>query len=461
MTDASHAAPLLAGPVPPAERLKFREMLRLLRDNPIAVYSEDAYDEPIIDFKLLTLPTFIVSDPDGIRHVLLDNAANYRKPELMRRMLEPGLGRGLLTSEGETWRTQRRIMAPAFDPASMRGYASFMSDGAAELADSWARLAPGGQIDMYTAMMRLTLEIISRTMFSSDSGDVAAIIERSFAESQANSMPNILDFMGLPSWLAGWRRNAYRRRLFAPFDGVIHRLIEARSGDAGGRRDLLARLVAARDGESGQGLSAAEIRSQAITIFLAGHETTALTLTWTWYLLSQHPLHEARLHAELDEVLGDRLPTHDDLPNLVYTRRVIEESMRLYPPAPFMSREPVHDDVICGMAVPKGSYVGINPWVIHRHRRLWSDPLRFDPDRFTPERSAGRPRFAYLPFGGGPRICIGAGFAMMEAILVLATLARKYRLRLVPGHPVEPRGLITLQPRYGMAMTVEPRARHV
>ncbi len=450
-------APVLAAPVPPPTRLPLRALLRTLGENPLAVFSEDAFEEPILEQKLLTLNTFLVNDPAGIKHVLLDNAANYHKAEMGRRILEPGLGRGLLTSEGEMWRTQRRIMAPAFDAASMRGYAPVIGETARDAMESWARLPPGAVIDMYGTMMRLTLQIISRTMFSSDSDEIAGIIERSFANSQAGSMPNMLDFMGFPAWLAGWRRNAFRRRLFAPFDEVIHRLIEDRASNAEGRRDLLARLVAARDDDSGQGLSSEEIRSQALTIFLAGHETTALALTWTWYLLSQHPSHEARLHAELDEVLAGRLPVHDDLPKLAYTRMVVEESMRLYPPAPFMTREPIADDVICGHAVPKGSHVAINPWVVHRHRRLWDEPLRFDPVRFTPERSAERPRFAYLPFGGGPRVCIGGSFAMMEAVLALAALAQKYRFRLVPGHPVEPRGLITLQPKYGMAMSMERR----
>jgi cytochrome P450 len=450
-------APVLAGPIPSATRLPLRALLRAMRDNPIAVFSEEAFDRLILDQKVLTLRIFLVNDPAGIKHVLLDNATNYHKAEMGRRVLEPGLGRGLLTSEGAVWRTQRRIMAPAFDAASLRFYAPVIGETAADLMDSWARLKPGETIDIYSVMMRLTLQIISRTMFSSDSDEIAGIIERSFANSQAGSMPNMFDFMGLPAWLAGWRRNAFRRRLFAPFDAVIHRLIAERASGADGRRDLLARLVAARDDESGQGMSSEEVRSQAITIFLAGHETTALALTWTWYLLALHPIQEARLHAELDAVLGGRTPTYDDLPDLAYTRMVIEESMRLYPPAPFMSREPIEDDVICGHDVPKGAHVAINPWIVHRHRRLWDDPLRFDPERFSPERSADRPRFAYLPFGGGPRVCIGGSFAMMEAVLALAALAQKYRLRLMPGHRVEPRGLITLQPKYGMAMRVKPR----
>lgn len=449
----------LAGPVPPKDRLKLGALLRVLRENPIASFSEEAYDEPIIEYRLFTLSTLLVSDPEGIKHVLLDNAANYQKAEMGRRVLEPGLGRGLLTSEGEVWRAQRRLMAPAFDHASMRGYAPTVSAMVETLMESWAGAPPGAPFDIYTVMKRLTLRIISQTMFSSDADAVTAILERSFADAQSSSMPNILDFMGFPAWLAGWRRNEFRRRLFVPFDAVIHRLIDDRrhpGQGSEGRLDLLARLVSVRDVDS-NGLSPDEIRSQAITIFLAGHETTSLALTWTWYLLARHPAHEARLHAELDEVLGGRLPTYDDLPDLPYTRMVIEESMRLYPPAPLISREPIAEDVICGHRVGKGTYIGINPWVVHRHRRLWDDPLRFDPERFTPERSAIRPRFAYLPFGGGPRICIGAAFAMMEAVIVLAALAQKYKFRLVPGHAVEPRGLITLQPRNGLVMTREVR----
>lgn len=463
MTDDQQTAPILAAPIPPQQRLKLGAMLRCLRDNPLASFSEQVYDDLIVEARVLTLRTLVVSDPAGIRYVLLDNAANYRKSEIGRRILETGLGRGLLTSEGETWRAQRRIMAPSFDAASLRHYGDVMGRVATDLVTSWRELPPGHKVDIYAEMMRLTLQIVSKTMFSSDSDAVIGMIERSFVGAQAQSLPNAMDFIGLPAWLAGWRRNAFRRRLFASLNGVIDQLIDDRrrsavsGGPAAGRQDLLARLVAARDDLSGTGMTSDEIRSQVLTIFLAGHETTALALTWTWYLLSLHPAEEARLHRELAEVLGGRTPTPEDLVKLSYTRMVIEESMRLYPPAPFMSREPIAADVICGHPVRKGDFVAINPWIVHRHRRLWPDPLRFDPDRFSPALSAARPRFAYLPFGGGPRICIGAGFAMTEAVIILATIAQHYRPRLVEGHPVEPRGIITLQPKYGLAMTLEQR----
>jgi cytochrome P450 len=205
-------------------------------------------------------------------------------------------------------------------------------------------------------------------------------------------------------------------------------------------------------------MTAKEVRDQVVTIFMAGHETTSQALSWTWYLLSQHPAAEARLYDELTTVLGGRAPRYDDLANLRYTRMVIEESMRLYPPAHTFGRQPIAPDEVLGHRIPAGAEVLIMPWLLHRKPQLWDNPDRFDPERFAPERAAARPRFAYLPFGAGPRICIGAAFAMTEAVLILATIAQRYRLHLKPGHPVEPQGLITLRPRYGMQMILERRA---
>jgi cytochrome P450 len=204
-------------------------------------------------------------------------------------------------------------------------------------------------------------------------------------------------------------------------------------------------------------MTAQEVRDHVITIFMAGHETTAMAMTWTWYLLSQHPAEEAKLHAELKSVLGARAPTSEDLSKLTYTRMVIDESMRLYPPVHTIAREALADDTLAGRRIPKGSAVLIAPWVLHRHRQLWQNPGRFDPERFSPEQAAARPRFSYLPFGGGRRICIGAAFATAEATILLATIAQRFRLRLVPGHCVEPQGLITLRARHGMKMELTPR----
>jgi len=450
--------PVLPAPVPRRGPLPFFEFFRVARDNMIATYPAEAYESEILDRKIFGKHRLLVSQPAAIKHVLLDNAANYQKTEIVRRLLEPGLGRGLLTSEGETWRRHRRTMAPSFDHRSIAAYTPIMSAATGELLADWSRLAPDVPLDISTEMMRLALHIISRTMFSADSETMCAIMERGAEHYQTQMRPNIMDFLGLPAWLAALPRKQVVDRTLGEFDAEIDRLIRLREHPSGGgRTDLLARLIAARDAETGSGMTPQDVRDHVITIFMAGHETTAMTMTWIWYLLSQHPREEAALHAELAAELGGRVPTEDDVGKLVYTRMVIEESMRLYPPAHTISRAALADDTVAGQFVPKGSTVLISPWVLHRHRLLWKHPEAFIPERFSPEQSAARPRFSYLPFGGGRRICIGAAFAMTEATVLLATIAQRYRLRLVPGHPVEPRGLITLRARHGMQMVPEPR----
>jgi cytochrome P450 len=453
--DDSVIAPLLPGPVPRRGRMPLLEYFRTLRDSMIAIYAEEAYERNIVETKIFGRSRFLVNEPAAIRRVLLDNAANYRKTEITRRILEPGLGRGLITSEGETWRRHRRTMSPAFDHRSIVSYVSIMTGAAQELLADWSRLGAGASIDIATAMMQVTLNIISRAMFSSDSDHIVAIMERGAGRYQAKMRPNMMDFVGLPAWLAGIGRLRVVDRTLSEFDTEIDHLIKMRSSHpASGSKDLLARLIAARDEQTGGGMTAQEVRDQVITIFMAGHETTAMAMTWTWYLLSQHPAEEAMLHAELQTVLGGRTPTPEDLSGLIYTRMVVEESMRLYPPVHTIAREALADDTLAGRHVPRGSAVLIAPWVLHRHRQLWHDPGRFDPERFSPEQTAARPRFSYLPFGGGRRICIGAAFAIAEATILLATIGRRCRLRLVSGHPVEPQGLITLRARHGMKMVL-------
>ncbi len=454
----SASAPVLAGPVPRRGRLPMFEFLRTLRGNMIETFAQEAYERDIVERTIFGRHRFIVNQPAAIKHVLLDNAANYQKSEITRRILEPGLGKGLITSEGETWRRQRRTMSPAFDHRRMVAYTPIMSHAAQELLEGWGGLGTADTVEVAKAMMAVTLNIISRTMFSSDSDHIVAIMGRGVGRYQARMRPNIMDFLGLPSWLAGLARSRIADRTLGEFDAEIDRLIKVRSSDPGsGPKDLLSLLIEARDEQTGGGMSAQEVRDHVITIFMAGHETTAMAMTWTWYLLSQHPAEEAQLHAELEAVLHGRAPNHEDLGKLAYTRMVVEESMRLYPPVHTIAREALADDTLAGRRVPKGSTVLIVPWVLHRHLKLWQNPWRFDPTRFSPERSAERARFAYLPFGGGRRICIGAAFATAEAMILLAAVAQRYRLRLVAGHPVEPQGLITLRARHGMKMALQRR----
>jgi cytochrome P450 len=458
----SPVAPVLAGPIPPPAALPFFKYLRVVRRNFIEALHEGVYRERMIELRSVGRHSFIVNDPACIRHILLDNAPNYPKARIEHRILGPGLGKGLILSEGETWRAHRRIMAPAFDHRTIERYSTVMTDAAVKLTSQWDTLAPGSTVEVSSAMMHLTLEIISRSMFSSDSDSIVGIVRHGSERYQEVMMVGLLEFLpGIgPIWSA-WK-GVHGRAIMKDFDRAVYRLISARNQDSDANRgqDLLSRLIQSRDEQTGAGMSAREIRDQVLTIFVAGHETTALALMWTWYLLSMHPEHEARLHSELRRVLNGRAPAASDIANLPYTRMILQESMRLYPPVHTLAwREAQRDDVVCNRRVPKGSIISIIPWVLHRHRSFWENPDRFDPERFTAEASAGRDRLVYLPFGFGPRICIGASFAMTEAVLILATVAQRYRLHLAPGHPVEPQALFTLRAKHGMKMTLEPRAR--
>jgi cytochrome P450 len=451
--------PVLPAPVPHRGRVSFFEFIRIMRDNAIAPFAQEAYELDIIERKMFGRHRFIVNDPAAVKHVLVDNVANYEKTELLRRLVEPGLGKGLLTSEGETWKAHRRTMTPAFDQRSVASYIPVMTGAAEELAAEWLDHGSNQVVDVATAMMEVTLQIISRTMFSSDSDDMVAIMERGVGDFQLQMRPNIVDFIGGPAWLARLGRWNVAKNTLGEFDAVIDRLITTRTRNPeNAPKDLLSRLIAARDEQTGAGMTAKEVRDHVITMFMAGHETTATAMTWTWYLLSQHPGVERKLHAELDAVLGGRTPTHEDLPRLTYTRMIIEESMRIYPPVHTLARAALADDTLCGRSIPKGSTVMIVPWLLHRHTKLWQNPGQFIPERFGPEQSAHRARFSYLPFGGGKRICIGAAFALAEATILLATLANRCRPTLAPGHRVEPQGLLTLKARHGMKMRISPRS---
>ena len=454
MTSAGDAP--LAMPPRPAPRTPALQLLFRARSNWLESFGEDAFVEPVLERRLFWRRTLVVSDPAGIKHVLLDNAANYSKTAIARRLLEPGLGKGLITMEGDPWRRHRRIMAPVFDHQSVVAAVPAMAEAAEEVAARWDALPPGAAIDMAAEMRRATLRIIARTMFSTNSSGIEALVAGSVERYQARLRPSLLDLVGLPNWFPRLKQTWIARVVFADLAAALDRIIAAREAAPDAERpDLLTRLVTARD--EGEALTPADIRAQVMTIFMAGHETTALALTWTWYLLAQHPAAQARLEAELASVLGGRPPRHDDLARLAYARMAIDESLRLYPPAHTMSRQALGPDEICGHRVRKGAIVFIVPWLLHRHRRLWDDPDRFLPERFAPSRAEARPRFAYLPFGAGPRICIGAAFALTEATVMLAALAQRFRPRLVSGQAVEPCGLITLRPRHGLMMMLERR----
>jgi cytochrome P450 len=452
--------PVLAGPKIPERELSLYRRMQVSRDNQMAAFPRAAYEEPVYVLKSFLGTGYFINDPAGIKRVLLDNVANYPKAPMEREALGAAFGDGILVSEGETWKSHRRIMAPSFDFKSLVSYAPAMTECSLDAAQGWDRKGAGTVINIADEMTHLALKIISRTMFSTDAERLGGLVDGAMRRGQDLLSFGLLDILPLIGPPRMRRKLARVRATFAEMDGVMHGLIQSRAaaGAGSGPKDLLDRLVAARDSETGSGLSDGEIRDELVIIFLAGHETTALAMTYVWYLLSQHPQAEAKLHAELDAVLGGRAPVHDDLANLPYTRMVIEEAMRLYPPAPGLSgRQAQEEDAIAGQRIPKGAMVLITPWVVHRHRALWNAPERFDPERFSPERSAGRPRFAYMPFGGGPRVCIGAALAMTEASLILATMAQRYRLRLVPGQDIVLQHRVTMRPRDGIKMILCPR----
>jgi cytochrome P450 len=451
--------PHLAAPVPPEKALSLFQLLKVARENTVAAIPAAAYRQPVYKLKTLAGDLFVVSDPAGVKRILVDHVANYPKAPLEFQILGAAFGEGLLTSDGEKWRKHRRLMAPSFDHRSLVTYAPAMVETANCLADRWNELAPNTAIDIDGEMRKLTLQIISRTMFATDSDAICDLIGNTLRDGLAAMEFGLADFLPVMGPRRMARKMEHIRAIFSALDAAIVQLIEARAmaPDRAASSDLLARLVAARDPESGAGMTTREVRDEVVIIFIAGHETTAVAMTFVWYLLSRHPWIEEKLHGELKTVLGGRPPAWEDLERLPYTRQVIQEAMRLYPPAPGLSaRAVMADDVVAGQRIPKGAQVAVFPWILHRHQALWRDPECFDPDRFSAENSAGRDRFAYLPFGGGPRVCIGAALAMTEATLILATLAQRFRLRFVEDQQIQIKARITLRAP-GMKLIVEPR----
>ena len=397
---------------------------------------------------------YLFNHPDLVRDVLVTNHRNFHKGRGLERakML---LGTGLLTSEGDFHLRQRRLAQPAFHRQRVAAYGATMASYAAARRDRWRG---GLTLDVHVEMMALTLAIVGKTLFDADVEDEAAEIGAALATTFESfnfgfflPFGELLERLPLPATI---RFRKARARL----DATIYRLIEERRKSGTDRGDLLSMLLLAQDTEGdGGGMTDLQLRDEAMTIFLAGHETTANALTWTWYLLSQHPDVETRLHAEVDSALGRRLPTADDLAVLPYTRMVLAESMRLYPPAWILGRRALAPFEADGYEIPGRSIVLMSQYVTHRDARWFPDPERFDPERFSTERQAERPKFAYFPFGGGPRVCIGEQFAWMEGVILLATIAQRWKLRLVPGHPVALQPIITLRPKHGMAMTIEKR----
>jgi cytochrome P450 len=396
---------------------------------------------------------FVASNPAVIRDVLVTHNQNFHKSRGLER-IKILLGEGLLTSEDAFHLRQRRLMQPAFHRERIAAYASTMVSYGDRMRRGWT---PGSTLDVAREMSRLTLLIVGKTLFDTDVESQARDVGEAMSGLMDSFWTLMLPFgqtlqrLPIPHLRRG--RKA-RERL----DAIIYAMIRERRANLGDRGDLLSMLLMAPDDEDkGRGMSDQQVRDEAMTIFLAGHETTANALTWTWYLLSQSPAVERHLHEEIDRVLEGRLPGVADVDRLPFVTRVVTESMRLYPPAWLVGRRAVNQYNIGEYYVPPRSIIVMSQWIVHRDPRYYAAPDRFDPDRWTPEFKAALPRFAYFPFGGGPRQCIGESFAWMELVLLVATLAQRWRFELVPGHPVVPQAAVTLRPKYGMQMIANVR----
>ena len=445
------------GTLPPGPRgLPVVGMLPAIRRNPTQVFMNAARRfGDVVYFKIGPRRGYLITNPADIRHVLQDNARNYRKSPLYDK-LRVAFGNGLLTSEGEFWLRQRRIAQPAFHRQRVAALAGVMTDAARETAAEWRAVASAGRpVDVTEEMMRLTRTIVLRALLGTDLGPFTGTVDGAWA--------TINQHIGESFWALGFtdKLPTPKNRRFAAaravLRGAVDYAISERRRNPSKGTDLLSMLLSARDEETGETMTEEQLRVEVITFLLAGQETTALALTWTWYLLAQHSAEQQRLEQEIDSVLDGRAPDVSDLANLTYTRMVIDESMRLYPPAWAFSRQALSDDTLGGFHLPCGWLAFVMPYVLHRLPAFWDNPDAFDPERFLPQRSADRPKFVYLPFGAGPRQCIGNQFALLEAPLVLATLAQRYRLHLAEGHDAEPWPLITLRPRSAMSMIIERR----
>ena len=403
----------------------------------------------VSSFRLGLRRAYLVNRPDLVEEVLVHGTRYFTKSPILQRARSL-LGDGLLTSEGDFHIRQRKAIQPAFYRDRLSGYAATMVSCAEHIAGEWQ---DGAVLHVQQEMMRITLAVVGLTLLGldieKDAPDIGEALTDVLSRFDAMLSPFATLLTKVPLTKSAKRAHAASEFL----DRTIYRLVRERRESSAPKNDLLSTLIEAA--EDGNRMTDQQVRDQALTLMLAGHETTAVSLTWTWYLLSQNAAVEERFRAELNEVLGDRSPTWDDIPKLVYTERIFAESLRLYPPAWAIGRMARSQFRLFNYLVPKKAICIMSPYVMHRHPRFWPDPDKFDPDRWLPEARESRPKFAYFPFGGGPRTCIGERFAWTEGVLLLAAIGRKWRLHAVPGHRVELLPQITLRPRHGMPMKLE------
>ena len=397
---------------------------------------------------------YLCSSPQAAHYVLQTNHKNYRKA-FTYGFLEPVVGKGLLTSHGELWMKQRRLVAPIFHRQRIADYGATMAETTEELLDEWRALGTGTVVDVSSAMSQVTLSIAGKLLFNRDIGRDARWIGDALVLLFRDVNQRIVRPLSIPRGVPT-PHNRRVQQAIERLEELVYGLIEERRGQEESFQDLLSMFMQARDDESGETMSDQQVRDELMTFIIAGHDTTSNLLTWAFYLLSKHPEARRRLQKEVDQVVSGTVPTLEETKELTFLEQVIDETFRLYPPAWTVEREPIEDDQICGFHVPAGSVVSIGPYFVHHNPEIWPNPEGFDPHRFGPDKE--RPhRYAHFPFGGGPRKCVGADFAILEAKLLLAAITKSFELDLLTGHPVEEEGTVTLYPAHGMQMMLSPR----
>lgn len=425
----------------------------VFRNDPLTFLINTAEEFPAFTtFRFAHLPMVYLSHPETIKHVLQTNNKNYKKG-IEYEHLKPVLGEGLLTSEGDFWLRQRRLAQPAFHRDKIAHFSNQMVSCTVGILNGWENKL---SVDIHSEMMHLALDIVGKTLLSTNVLDEANEVEKALEISIEESYHRVQALINLPLWLPIPRHLRYNKSRES-LNKIVGKIIEGRRNSNQRYNDLLEMLMDVQDEDTGEKMSDKQLRDEIMTIFLAGHETTANALTWGLYLLSQNPEIEKKYFEEIDRVLGDKTPGLEDLRNLPYLTQIIHEVLRLYPPAWILGRTAIADDIIEGQNVKKGDNILISPYQMHRSKDFWENPDEFNPERFTPEKMKEMHKFLYFPFGGGPRFCIGNNFALMEMQLIFAMIGQKYKLTLEPGFVVEPDPLITLRPKFGMKMNLSPR----
>jgi cytochrome P450 len=446
---ASHERSLV--PAGPSRASALQLLLMMNRDRLGMMTSAAARYGDAVKLPVGPKTLWFFNHPDLAKHVLADNAANYHKGIGLVHARR-ALGDGLLTSEGALWREQRTVIQPAFASKRIAAQAGVVAQEAAVLVERLRGYRDGAPVDVLGELTRLTLGVLGRILLDADLNAFGSI-GQSFQAVQDQAMFELASLSAVPTWIPLPRQRRFRRAR-ADLQRIVDRLVAGRAAHTAGRDDVLSRLIVSAGREADPRIGRQRLRDELITLLLAGHETTASTLGWTLHLLDRHPEVWERLRAEAVEVLGDRLPTYEDLHRLRYTTMVLEEAMRMYPPVWILPRKAQGGDDIGGYRVPAGADVLICPFTLHRHPDFWPRPDRFDPQRFDPAQAPDRPRYAYIPFGAGPRFCVGNNLGMLEAVFVIAMVSRELRLTSPPGCPVVPEPMLSLRVRGGLPMTV-------